>query len=79
MLATPQAFVRDPSLVWEFYHWRREVVSQCKPNPGHVALAAYERRAAELGQSFVLVTQNIDRLHQAAGSKNVIELHGSLW
>jgi NAD-dependent SIR2 family protein deacetylase len=51
----------------------------CRPNPGHVALAAYERKAAEQGQQFVLITQNIDRLHQAAGSSNVVEMHGSLW
>jgi NAD-dependent SIR2 family protein deacetylase len=44
-----------------------------------VALAAYERKAAEQGQQFVLITQNIDRLHQAAGSSNVVEMHGSLW
>ncbi|WIA29215.1 hypothetical protein OEZ86_011726 [Tetradesmus obliquus] len=79
MLATPQAFARDPSLVWEFYHYRREVVSRCRPNPGHVSLAAYERKAAAQGQHFVLITQNIDRLHQAAGSANVVEMHGSLW
>lgn len=79
MLATPQAFVRDPSLVWEFYHWRREVVSKCCPNAGHLALAAYERKAQQLGQQFTIITQNIDRLHQAAGSRNVIEMHGSLW
>jgi len=79
MLATPQAFVRDPSLVWEFYHWRREVVSRCKPNAGHLALAAFERQAQQQGIEFTIITQNIDRLHQAAGSQNVIELHGSLW
>lgn len=79
MLATPTAFVRDPSTVWEFYHWRREVVSRCQPNPAHVALAAFERRAAAAGQAFTLVTQNIDRLHQAAGSSRVVEMHGSLW
>eukprot|EP00775_Hariotina_reticulata_P007957 gene7957-8155_t len=79
MLATPQAFVRDPSLVWEFYHWRREVVSRCQPNAGHLALAAFEQQAQKQGIQFAIITQNIDRLHQAAGSQNVIELHGSLW
>lgn len=79
MLATPQAFVRDPSQVWEFYHWRREVVSRCSPNAGHYALAAAEQRARQQGIDFQVITQNIDRLHQAAGSSNVIEMHGSLW
>eukprot|EP00884_Botryococcus_braunii_P004074 jgi/Botrbrau1/13668/Bobra.0378s0002.1 len=78
-LATPQAFARSPSLVWEFYHWRREVVSKAKPNPAHYALAAFQRQAQARGQKVSLVTQNIDRLHQAAGSKDVVELHGSLW
>lgn len=78
-LATPEAFVRDPSLVWEFYHWRREVVSRSKPNKAHFALAALEKRCKEEGKKLTLITQNIDRLHQAAGSKSIIELHGSLW
>ncbi|KAF8072976.1 sirt5 [Scenedesmus sp. PABB004] len=78
-LATPQAFARDPSSVWEFYHYRREVTARCAPNPAHVALAAFERRAAAEGRRFTLVTQNIDRLHHDAGSRAVIELHGSLW
>lgn len=78
-LATPQAFTRDPALVWSFYHWRREVVAAARPNAAHAALAAYEQRAAAAGQDFTLVTQNIDRLHQAAGSRGVIEMHGSLW
>lgn len=56
-----------------------QVVSKCSPNSGHLALAAYERKAAQLGQRFTIITQNIDRLHQAAGSRNVIEMHGSLW
>ncbi|DBA84941.1 TPA: NAD-dependent protein deacylase sirtuin-5, mitochondrial [Trebouxia sp. C0005] len=77
--ATPEAFVRDPSLVWEFYHWRREVVSRSKPNKAHFALAALEKRCKDEGKKLTLITQNIDRLHQAAGSKSIIELHGSLW
>lgn len=74
-LATPQAFARDPHEVWEWYDWRRQKVSQCRPNPGHAVLAELERRV----ESFLLVTQNVDRLHQAAGSQNVVELHGDLW
>lgn len=73
-LATPQAFRRDPRLVWEWYGWRRELVGQAKPNPGHLALAELERRIP----SFTLITQNVDGLHQQAGSRNVIELHGNI-
>lgn len=58
---------------------RREVVSRCSPNAGHYALAAAEQRARQQGVDFQVITQNIDRLHQAAGSSNVIEMHGSLW
>lgn len=75
-LATPEAFSRDPQLVWEFYNWRRELIAPLAPNPGHLALAEMERR---LSAHFTLITQNIDGLHQKAGSRNVIELHGNLW
>jgi len=74
-LATTQAFAQDPKLVWEWYNWRRQVHSQCKPNPGHWALVEIERAA----QTFTLITQNVDRLHEEAGSRNVLHLHGSLW
>jgi NAD-dependent deacetylase len=74
-LATPEGFARDPELVWEFYHWRRETIGQCKPNPGHFALAEMEERIA----NFTLITQNIDGLHKKAGSRNIIELHGNMW
>jgi NAD-dependent deacetylase len=74
-LATPEAFARDPELIWRFYAWRRQLVGGCRPNRGHMILAEIERQL----QPFTLVTQNIDGLHQRAGSKNVIELHGSLW
>lgn len=74
-LATPHAFARDPKLVWEWYDWRRAVHSQCTPNPGHGALAELERQAPQ----FTLITQNVDKLHEEAGSRNVIHLHGSLW
>lgn len=73
-LATPQAFRRNPKLVWEWYAWRRELVSQAQPNPGHVALAELERCVP----AFTLITQNVDGLHQRAGSHNVIELHGNI-
>ncbi len=76
-LATPEAFVRDPKLVWEWYDWRRSIIKRSKPNPAHLTLAEMER---ELGpDGFLLITQNVDGLHQRAGSKRVIELHGSLW
>ena len=74
-LATPEAFAADPSLVWEWYAWRRGLVAAARPNPGHEALAALERRSA----AFQLITQNVDGLHVLAGSRAVIEIHGSLW
>ena len=70
-LATPEAFARDPRLVWEWYEWRRELVEKAAPNPGHEALAELERRIT----SFTLITQNVDGLHRRAGSQNVVELH----
>ena len=73
-LATPEAFVRDPRLVWEWYTWRRELVEKAVPNPGHEALAELERRIP----SFALITQNVDGLHRRAGSQSVIELHGNI-
>ena len=74
-LATPGAFARDPKLVWEWYDWRRSLIAQAKPNPGHYALAAAETRA----RKFTLITQNVDGLHELAGSRNVLRLHGSIW
>jgi NAD-dependent deacetylase len=74
-VATPQAFSRDPELVWEFYNWRRSLISDITFNPGHKALAALERHVKD----FILITQNVDGLHRKAGSKNLIELHGNLW
>ncbi len=73
-LATPEAFARDPRLVWEWYAWRRKLVEKATPNPGHEALAELERRVP----SFALITQNVDGLHRRAGSQNVIELHGNI-
>lgn len=74
-LATPEAFARDPRLVWEWYEWRRQRVAAVRPNPAHVALAALESRVPE----FLLITQNVDGLHAMAGSRRTLELHGSLW
>lgn len=73
-LATPQAFQHNPKLVWEWYAWRRELVSKAHPNPGHLALVEFEQRLP----NFTLITQNVDSLHQRAGSRNVIELHGNI-
>lgn len=73
-LATPEAFRRNPTMVWEWYAMRRERVAAVQPNPGHHALVDLERHAP----SFTLVTQNVDGLHQRAGSRSVIELHGNI-
>ncbi len=73
-LATPEAFLRDPKLVWDWYAMRRGVVADAQPNPGHFALAGMARRIPE----FTLITQNVDGLHVKAGSPQVIELHGNL-
>jgi NAD-dependent deacetylase len=80
-MATPEGFARNPEKVWAWYHDRRRQLAALKPNPGHLALAALQRdRLARLGpDSFRLVTQNVDGLHQAAGSTDVSEVHGSLW
>lgn len=74
-LATPEAFARDPDLVWEWYEWRRARVAAAAPNPGHHALVRLEGS----GRPFTLVTQNVDGLHERAGSRDVVRLHGSLW
>lgn len=73
-LATPEAFERTPELVWEFYAMRRLKGGEVQPNPGHRALAEMGRRVAH----FTLITQNVDGLHQRAGSEGVIELHGNI-
>jgi len=77
-LATPQAFSSNPDLVWEWYQWRKEIVAQAEPNPGHFALANMESIAAGTGTLFTLITQNVDGLHQRAGSQKIIELHGNI-
>ena len=74
-LATPDAFRKDPELVWRWYRWRRELVRSASPNAGHTALANMAKRFP----AFTLVTQNVDNLHQQAGSRGVIELHGNLF
>ena len=73
-LATAAAFTANPRLVWEWYAWRRRLVAQAAPNPGHYALLELEKRIPE----FNLITQNVDGLHQRAGSHNIIELHGNI-
>lgn len=74
-LATPQAFARNPRMVWEWYQWRRQLVMEASPNLGHEAIAAMERVIPK----FHLITQNVDGLHQKAGSTRVIELHGNIF
>jgi len=74
-LATPEAFARDPRLVWEWYEWRRRTIAEARPNLGHYALVTLEKRAPDL----TLITQNVDGLHPLAGSRNVLEIHGNLW
>jgi NAD-dependent deacetylase len=78
-LATPEAFARDPATVTRWYDWRRQKCAAAKPNPGHLAIARLQRWMQQQKRPFTLVTQNVDRLHQAAGSSDVIELHGTLW
>lgn len=74
-LATPEAFARDPRLVWEWYNWRRELIATKTPNPAHAAVVEFERRCKD----FWLITQNVDGLHRAAGSEKLSEIHGNVW
>ena len=74
-LATPEAFEKDPRLVWEWYDWRRGLISKCRPNAAHEVLALWSKRYSK----FTLITQNVDGLHEKAGTKNVIRFHGSIW
>ncbi len=74
-LATPEAFARDPRVVWEWYDWRRGLIAQAQPNAGHRALAELERRTVR----FTLITQNVDGLHDRAGSRNLLKVHGDIW
>jgi len=74
-LATPEAFQDDPALIWRWYRWRRELVAGAAPNPGHYALVDLAAMVPQL----TLITQNVDGLHQRAGSTNVTEFHGNLF
>jgi len=73
-LATPDAFERDPAVVWEWYAWRRHKVASCEPNAAHTVLAHWSQR-----DGVRIVTQNVDDLHIRAGTRDLIRLHGSLW
>jgi NAD-dependent deacetylase len=74
-LATPEAFARDPRLVWEWYNWRRELIAKAQPNAAHRALVQIEIRKPR----FTLITQNVDGLHDLAGSGKILKLHGDIW
>ncbi|MGB5053169.1 MAG: NAD-dependent deacylase [Nitrospirales bacterium] len=74
-LASPEAFARDPKLVWEWYNWRRELVATKHPNAAHETLVELERRI----EHFWLITQNVDGLHALAGSQRLSEIHGNIW
>lgn len=74
-LATPEAFDRDPALVWQWYDWRRGLIAAVQPNAGHRVLAGWEGIFGD----FTVITQNVDGLHRKAGSQNVLELHGNIW
>ncbi|MBV8550930.1 MAG: NAD-dependent deacylase [Acidobacteriaceae bacterium] len=74
-LATAEAFAGQPELVWEWYDWRRSLIARAEPNAGHYALVELERRVSK----FTLITQNVDGLHRRAGSKHVLEIHGTIW
>jgi NAD-dependent deacetylase len=74
-LATPEAFERDPQLVWEWYDWRRGIIGRAEPNEGHRTISAWQ----ETFSTFSLITQNIDGLHERAGSRQPVELHGNIW
>jgi len=73
-LASPQAFARDPKLVWDWYAWRREAIKGVRPNAGHYALVELEKKIPD----FTLITQNVDGLHRMAGNLNIHELHGNI-
>ncbi len=75
-VACPEAWAADPELVWKFYSWRRQAALPCRPNPAHLALASLER---QLGDQMIICTQNVDELHEAAGSERVLHMHGKLF
>jgi NAD-dependent deacetylase len=74
-LATPDAFQHDPRLVWEWYDWRRGLIAKCRPNAAHHILALWSKRYPD----FTLITQNVDGLHEKAGTQDVVRFHGSIW
>ncbi len=76
-LATPEAFRRDPKLVWEWYNYRREIIHSKKPNRAHIILSKWENEGKF--ENFTIITQNVDGLHMRSGSKNVLCLHGDIW
>jgi NAD-dependent deacetylase len=78
-LATPESFAGDPVRVTRWYDERRIKCAGCKPNPGHFALVRMEQALVDRGRTFTLLTQNVDGLHVRAGSRNIVELHGSLY
>jgi len=73
-LATPQAFKKDPEMIWSWYQWRRQLIAKVKPNPGHLAITAMQQALNHVS----IITQNVDGLHQTAGSRDVIEFHGNI-
>lgn len=74
-LATPEAFARDPALVWEWYNWRKKLISEKKPNPGHYAIHEISQKLPQM----LLATQNVDGLHRDAGLENILEMHGNIF
>src|SRR5688572_18861220 len=74
-LATPDAFERDPALVWEWYDWRRAIIAGCSPNAAHDVLARWTRDSTRC----TVITQNVDDLHVRAGTERLVRLHGSIW
>lgn len=74
-LATPEAFARDPHLVWQWYNWRKNLIAECKPNPAHYAAAELQQLLPEL----LCVTQNVDGFHALAGLTVILEMHGNIY
>ncbi len=78
-LASPKAFQQHPEIVLRWYQWRISLISQARPNPAHQALVQLEDLCIREGKRFLLITQNVDNLHQAAGSQQIVELHGNIF
>lgn len=77
-LATPDAFDDDPALVWTWYRWRQSLVQAVEPNPGHLALARWQKQLTETGGGLSISTQNVDDLHERAGAEVLAHLHGNI-